>query len=71
MLGEEPVETQGAGRTGKIVERGVAFAESDDFFEIVDDWKQVAEAPDAGLVDRLAGRTTLLPEPAESAWVGQ
>ena len=56
---------------GEIVEGGVAFAEGDDFFEVVDDGKQIAEAPDAGLIDRHRGGPALLPEPAESAGVGE
>ena len=40
------------GAAGQLVERGVAFAEGDDVLEVVDDGQQVAEAPDAGLIDR-------------------
>ena len=71
VLGEEPVDAGGFGAAGEIVEGGVAFAEGDDVFEVVDDGKQVAETPDAGLVDREAGGAALLPEPAEGAGVGQ
>jgi hypothetical protein len=71
MLGEEPVDTGGFGAPGKIVEGGVAFAEGDDFFEVVDDGEQVAEAPDAGLVDGHCGGAALLPEPPESARIGE
>ena len=71
MLGKEPVEAERAGGTREIVERGVAFAEGDNFFEVVDDGEQIAEAPDAGLIDGHAGRAALLPEPAESAGVGE
>jgi len=50
VLGEQPVDAGGFGAAGKIVERGVALAESDDFFQVIDDGQQVAEAPDTGLV---------------------
>ena len=71
VLGEEPVDAGGFGAAGQFVERRVAFAEGGDVFEVVDDGKQVAEAPDAGLVDRHGGRAALLPEPAEGAGVGK
>jgi hypothetical protein len=71
MLGEKPVDAGDFGAARKIVERSIAFAESDDFLEVIDDGKEVAEAPDAGLVDRHAGGAALLPEPAKGAGVGE
>jgi hypothetical protein len=71
MLSEEPVDTRDFGAARKIVERGIAFAKGDDFFEVVDDGKKIAEAPDAGLVHCQAGRPALLPEPAEGAGIGE
>ena len=71
MLGEEPVDAGGFGAARKVVERRVAFAEGDDVFEVVDDGEQIAEAPDAGLIDRHGGGAALLPEPAEGAGVGE
>ena len=59
------------GAAGEIVERGVAFAEGDDALEVVDDGEEIAEAPDAGLVDGQGGGAALLPEPAERAGVGK
>ncbi len=61
----------GLGAAGQIVEGGVAFAQGDDIVEVVDDGKQVAEAPDAGLIDGHGGGAALLPEPAEGAGVGK
>jgi hypothetical protein len=71
MLGEEKVKTGGFGAAGKVVEGGVAFAEGDYFFEVVDDGQKIAKAPDARLVDGHCGRAALLPEPAEGAGVGE
>ena len=71
VFGQEPVDARSFCAARKIVEGRVAFAKGDDFFEIVDDGEQVAEAPDTGLVDRHARRPALLPEPAESAGVGE
>src|SRR5206468_6128311 len=56
VLGQEPVDACTFGAAGKIVERSVAFAESDDFLRVLNDGEQIAEAPDAGLVYRQAGR---------------
>ncbi len=70
MLGEKPVDACGLCATGKIVEGRVPFAEGDDFFEVVDDGEQIAEAPDAGLIDGHCGGAALLPEPAEGAGIG-
>ena len=71
MLGEEPVDAGDFGAAGQLVERGVALAEGDDVVEVVDDGEQVAEAPDAALIDGHGGGAALLPEPAEGAGVGQ
>ena len=70
MLGEEPVEAGGGGAAGQLVERGVALAEGDDVVGL-DDGEQVAEAPDAALVDGQGGGAALLPEPAEGAGIGE
>ncbi len=50
VFGQEPVDARSFCAARKIVEGRVAFAKGDDFFEIVDDGEQVAEAPDTGLV---------------------
>ena len=51
MLGEKPVDSGDFGAAREIVERGVALAEGDDILRVIDDGEQVAEAPDAGLID--------------------
>ncbi len=71
MLGEEPVDAGDFGAAREIVERSVALAEGDDVVGVVDDGEQVAEAPDAGLVDGHGGGAALLPEPAEGTGVGE
>ncbi len=71
MLGEEPVDAGDFGAAREVVERGVALAEGDDVLEVVDDGEEIAEAPDAGLVDGQGGGAALLPEPAEGAGVGE
>ena len=70
MLGENPVDAEGFGGLGEVVEGRVPLAEGGDFFEVGDDGEEIAEAPDAGLVDGLGGGTALLPEPAEGGGVG-
>ena len=71
MLGEDPVDAEGLGGAGEVVKRGVAFAEGDDVFEVVHDGEEVAEAPDARLIDGHSGGAAFLPEPAKSAGVGE
>ena len=71
MLGEEPIYPSNFGAAGKIVERSVALTEGYDIVGVVDDRQQIAEAPDAGLIDGHGGGATLLPEPTKGAGVGQ
>ena len=70
VLGEEPVDAGDLGAARQLVERRVALAEGDDVVGVVDDGQQIAEAPDAGLVDGHGGGAALLPEPAEGAGIG-
>ena len=71
VLGEEPVDASDFGAAREVVEGGVALAEGDGVLGVVDDGEQIAEAPDAGLVDGHGGGAALLPEPAEGAGVGE
>jgi hypothetical protein len=49
----------------------VAFAEGGDALEVCDDGQQIAEAPDAGLIDSLRGAAAFLPEPPERGRIGK
>ena len=71
MFGEEPVDACDFGAAGQVVEGSVALAEGDDVVKVFDDGEEIAEAPNAALVDGHGGGATLLPEPAESAGVRQ
>jgi hypothetical protein len=64
------VDSEGPGGAWQVVQGRVALAEGGHLVHVADDGQEVAEAPDAGLVDGLGGSSTLLPEPAESAGIG-
>ena len=54
----------------QVVERRVALAQSDRVAKTVENGQQFAEAPDAGVVQRLRGAAALAPEPFERAGIG-
>ena len=70
VLGKELVHSKGAGGTRQGVERGVALAQGDGIAKAVQDGKQLAEAPDAGVVECLGGTFSFAPEPLERAGIG-
>lgn len=70
MLGEERVEAERARGKRQRVERRVALAEGDGAAEAVENGKQFAEAPDAGLVEFFVRKPTLAPEPLQRSGVG-
>ena len=70
MLGEELVNPQGFGRARQVVEWRVALEERHHIAEALQNGQQFAEAPDAGVVQRLGGGAPLAPEPFERAGVG-
>ena len=61
VLGQQPVEAKRGGGAGQVVERGIAFAQRDGVFRAIEDGQQIAEAPNAGLIDGHGGRAALLP----------
>ena len=71
VLGQDPVDAEGVGGAGQIIEGSVAFAQGGDLLEVADDRKEIAEPPDSGLVDGLGRGATFLPEPTEGRGVRQ
>ena len=53
-----------------VIERRIALAQGDGVAEAVQNRQQLAEAPDAGVVQRLRGAAPLAPQPLERARVG-
>ena len=70
MLGEELVDAEGLGGAGQVIERGVAFAQGDGVAKAIQNGQQLAETPDAGVVERLGRAAPLAPEPLERAGIG-
>ena len=70
MLGVKLIDAQSLGRAPQFVERRIALAQRHHIAKAVQDGQQLAEAPDAGVIDLLGGAAPLPPEPLQRARVG-
>lgn len=70
MLGIELVDAESPGYPVKLIERRVAFTQSDCVAKAVKNGEQLAKTPHTGLVKRFAGAPPLTPKPFERAGIG-
>ncbi len=70
MLGVKLVDAQGFGGARQVIERRVALEQGHGVAKVLQNGQQLAEAPDAGVVQRLGGGAPLPPEPFECGGVG-
>src|ERR1039458_2283050 len=70
MLGKQLVDAKRLRSPRQMVERSIAFKKRDCVAKAVENWQQFAEAPYAGVVQRLGQPLPSPPQPLQRARVG-